>query len=296
MPCYHPVRAFQCADGSVVFVERARYDVVRTLELSCGRCIGCRLERSRQWAIRCMHEAQLHKENCFITLTYDELLSPSLEYRDFQLFMKRLRKLAARRVRFYMCGEYGEEFGRPHFHACIFGYSFPDQTLWRKAQSGSDALFRSRLLERAWPHGFASVGTLNFRSAGYVARYVMKKVLGDGASSHYKRVFLETGEIVDCVPEFNHMSLKPGIGAGWLSRFRRDVYPDGMVVVNGKKVRPPKYYDRCFAKTDPDGFAVVAFERENFAHARSADSTDARLAVREEVARARASLLKRKLT
>lgn len=255
-----------------------------------------------------MHEAQLHKRNCVITLTYDEVLTPSLVYEDFQLFMKRLRqqvrredvlrklpKDERRKVRFYMCGEYGDENGRPHFHSCLFGYAFADTVPWRKAGDRSTWLYRSRLLERLWPHGFSTVGDLNLRSAGYVARYCMKKVTGDPALFHYRRVFLETGEVVDCVPEFNHMSLKPGIGAGWLSRFRRDVYPHGMVVVNGKEVRPPKYYDRAFAKGDPDGFALVAFQREKFAHDRSADNTDERLLVREQVAQARAEQLKRHL-
>ncbi len=131
MPCYHPLSAFQCADGSIVFHERRWYNTVKTLSLPCGQCIGCRLERSRQWAMRCMHEAQLHENNCFITLTYDNTHLPSdgsLHYKDFQLFIKRLRKkFGNTRIRYYMAGEYGENFGRPHFHACIFGHDFHDK-------------------------------------------------------------------------------------------------------------------------------------------------------------------------
>ena len=124
MPCYHPWLAYQCLDGSVVSVERkGKGAVVRTLTLPCGQCVGCRLERSRQWAIRCMHEAQLHERNSFVTLTYKgDVPDEGLRYRDFQLFMKRLRKYASgQQIRFYMCGEYGDEKGRPHFHACLFG-------------------------------------------------------------------------------------------------------------------------------------------------------------------------------
>lgn len=119
--CYHPLAAYQCADGSVVFHESGRLNTVRSLFLACGQCIGCRLERSRQWAMRCMHEASLYDENCFVTLTYDDahLKSTSLEYADFQLFMKRLRKkFADRLIRFYMCGEYGEAFSRPKKNRC----------------------------------------------------------------------------------------------------------------------------------------------------------------------------------
>jgi len=107
--CYHPVSAWQTEDGLVVFHERGR--IRRPLTLSCGRCIGCRLNRAQMWSIRCVHEAQMHENSIFVTLTYsDEFLpGPSLVYLDFQLFMKRLRKQQERPVRFFMCGEYGEE-------------------------------------------------------------------------------------------------------------------------------------------------------------------------------------------
>ena len=133
MPCFHPLRAFKTSAGEVVFTEHARYDIVTQLSLPCGQCSGCRLERSRQWAMRCVHEAAAYDCNAFITLTYDEENLPadgSLNYDHFQLFMKRLRKaIEPNKVRFYMCGEYGEENGRPHFHACLFGYDFPDKVM-----------------------------------------------------------------------------------------------------------------------------------------------------------------------
>ena len=118
--------AVRMSDGSVKFVSRNKRGVEGTLELPCGQCIGCRLERSRQWAMRCLHEASLYDSNSFITLTYDDSNLPyggSLNYEDFQKFMKRLRKRINSKVRFYMGGEYGSEGTmRPHFHACLFGY------------------------------------------------------------------------------------------------------------------------------------------------------------------------------
>ena len=128
MPCFHPIDAFQRSDGQVVFVERG--DIARPLVLPCGRCIGCRLEYSRQWAVRMMHEAQMHELSCFLTLTYDDAHLPvdeSLHYADFQGFIRKLRRVhAPRRFSFYMCGEYGEQFKRPHYHACLFGLYFTD--------------------------------------------------------------------------------------------------------------------------------------------------------------------------
>lgn len=294
MPCYHPVQAYQLVSGDVVFVERG--DVVRSLQLKCGQCVGCRLERSRQWAVRCMHEASLYENNCFVTLTYDdEHLPPlgSLRYRDFQLFMKRLRRrFSFARIRFYMCGEYGEEFGRPHFHACLFNFDFPDKEYLAKSPAGLRT-YRSAALEELWPFGFSSIGAVTFESAAYVARYCMKKVTGDLAEDHYAVLDVSTGEIGARVAEFNRMSLRPGIGAEWLSRFHSDVYPEGMVVVNGVKARAPRYYDKKFEGADPDGYAEMLFRREG--ELDPGEQTDARLSVREQVAQARISQLKRGL-
>lgn len=276
----------------MVFAERRGFDTVRSLFLSCGQCVGCRLERSRQWAVRCMHEASLYEDNCFVTLTY-ERSSVSLRYRDFQLFMKRLRKVAGR-VRFYMCGEYGEAFGRPHFHVCLFGYDFPDRVYLSKTGSGFK-LYRSALLESLWRFGFSSVGAVTFESAAYVARYVMKKVTGPGAARHYECVDVGSGEIVSRVPEFNKMSLRPGIGAAWLRKFQSDVYPHGAVVVNGHQARPPRYYDKVYEREAPDEHAFMMFGRDVDARSRFADNSDARLLAKEQVTLARVGLLKRSI-
>lgn len=296
MPCFRPLTAYQCADGQVVFVERRRFDVVRQLQLPCGQCIGCRLERSRQWAARCMAEAKSHKRNCFVTLTYSDEYLParsSLDYSHFQKFMRRLRKSGARNaVRFYMCGEYGPQGDRPHFHACLFNWDFADKTYWRTSESGSKC-FRSRELERLWPYGHCEIGDVTFESAGYVARYCCKKVTGHNAAAHYRRVDLDTGEVYQVTPEFAHMSLKPGIGARFIEQYHRDVYPHDYLVVRGHETKPPRYFDKWFSLHFPEEFEQVQFQRESDARARYEDNTPARLAVKEEVQTARASFLKR---
>ena len=288
MPCYHPLTAYQTADGSVVFQER-KGDVVRTLSLPCGQCVGCRLERSRQWAMRCMHEASLHKGNSFLTLTYSNDFLPDkgqLDYSHFQKFMKRLRKrIHPVKPRFYMCGEYGETTSRPHFHACIFGFDFPDKRAFKRSGSG-DVLYRSTLLEELWPFGQSLIGDVTFESAAYVARYVMKKVTGHNAQAHYERLDEYTGEVYSLVPEFTRMSLKPGIGAGWFDKYQSDVYPHDYVIVRGKETKPPKYYDRLYEKANPDAFEVLKFERESAARLNYLDNTEDRLLVKETVKKA----------
>jgi hypothetical protein len=297
MACFHPLHAYQTSDGSIIFSER-KGDVVRSLSLPCGQCRGCRLERSRQWAVRCMHEASLHEQNCFITLTYDNDHCPSdrsLNYGDYQRFMKRFRKrFKDSTIRFYMAGEYGEKFERPHFHACIFGFNFPDRTLWKRTPSGA-LIYRSKLLEDLWPFGYSSIGDVTFESAAYVARYVMKKRTGKGVGDHYETTDFETGEIKDRVPEFNRMSLKPGIGYEWYRKFSSDIYPHDYVVINGREARPPKFYDKKFADDFPEEFEALQFQRFVDAVDRFDDNTDERLCVKEQVLEAKFSRLKRNI-
>lgn len=160
----------------------------------------------------------------------------SLVYADFQKFMKRLRRRTGAKISFYVGGEYGEELLRPHYHACLFGYDFSDKVYFKKSASG-ERLYTSKFLDSLWPFGFATVGSVSFQSAAYIARYCMKKVNGQLAKSHYETI-TDDGEIIDRLPEFNHMSLKPAIGKRWLEKFETDVYPRDYVVINGVKTKP----------------------------------------------------------
>lgn len=292
MPCFHPSKAQRASDGSVVFVGRESR--LYNLRLACGQCIGCRLERSRQWAVRCLHEASLFDQNSFVTLTYDEAHAvPTLIYRHFQTFMKRLRKKHAG-VRFYMAGEYGAKFGRPHFHALLFNCSFPDQYLIRQ---GDNPLYRSPELERLWPFGFSSIGAVTFESAAYVARYVCSKITGQPAAAHYALPVPytepDTGEVFfSRVPEFNRMSLRSAVGRDWLRLYWSDVR-DGRVVVNGKECNIPRYYRRYF-KNSTLGEAI-ALQAQVDGLARRFDNSEARLLVKESIVTSRFSSLSRSL-
>lgn len=295
MPCYHPVSAWRTASGEVVFTERG--DIVSSLFLPCGRCWGCRLERSRQWAVRIMHEAGEHDVNSFLTLTYDDdkVLSPvvSLEYRHYQLFMKKLRRQYGP-VRFFAVGEYGSINGRPHFHSGLFGFWPDDAKPWRKSGSGHQ-LYRSGKLERVWNYGNVEVGQLTFESAAYMARYCMGKVNGDLADDHYRAIDAETGEVYQRTPEFARMSLRPGIGADWFARYGARVMDHDTVIVKGRECKPPRYYDVLHERENADSFEVVREKRAARAKEGAAEGTPERLATRETVAIARGSFLKREL-
>lgn len=297
MACFSPVPAYRTPDGSVVMLERKHFGgSVATLTLACGRCIGCRTERARQWTVRVMHEASQSptKRNCFVTLTYEK--DPGgLVYPHFQLFMRYLRRKVDVPIRFYMCGEYGEKLGRPHYHAALFNVDFSgDRYVWRDFGSGF-IVYRSPLLESCWPHGSSSIGELTPESAGYIARYVNKKVFGDLADAHYQDVDQDTGEVTWREPEFTHMSLRPGIGATWFEKFQKDCYPHDRVVVRGKVSKPPRYYDRLYKRKDKFGMEEIKAAREVEARKRYGDNTHDRLLVREQVTKARLSFYRRKL-
>lgn len=259
------------------------------VEVPCGRCIGCRLERSRQWAVRCLNEASLHEDNCFITLTYDDEHIPSdnsLNKEHHQKFMKRLRfKYRQKKIRFFHCGEYGDESDRPHYHTLLFNHDFEDKELYADRESGRH--YVSESLNKLWPYGFSVIGDVTFESAAYVARYCLKKINGDDAEEHYKSLNPYTGELTQIEPEYCNMSLKPGIGQGWFSQFAEDIYPDDFQVVRGQKMKPPKYYNGLLEKLDETMHEAVRLKRLEFAKKNSSENTPQRLAVREKVAKAK---------
>lgn len=291
MACYHPVNAVRLQNGDVKFVSPTVVDGT-SFKLPCRQCVGCRLEYSRQWAIRCLDESQMHKANSFITLTNSldsvSKVGRSLNLKIFQLFMKRLRKeVSPLRIRFFHCGEYTQSF-LPHYHSLIFGYDFPDRKYFKLNKSGQNKLYISDQLARLWPYGHHYIGDVTFESAAYVARYVLKKVK-TSRDDEERLIMKDTGEILD--PEYITMSRRPGIGRAWYDRYKSDVYPLGNRVVRGRNMRPPVYYDRLFAVDDPYAFEDLQFMRENSFDKQ--DNTELRLSVKEKVTTARLKLFPR---
>jgi len=302
MPCYYPISGYRAPGGQIAFSKRYGYSDL-PISIPCGQCIGCRLEYSRQWAMRILHESSLYRDNVFLTLTYrDEDLpeDDSLNLRHWQLFMKRLKKnLGGRQIRFFQCGEYGETTHRPHHHAILFNIDFDDKTLHKVTENG-DYLYTSELLDQTWSHGDCYIGSVTFESAAYCGRYVMKKLTGARKSEYGSRV-----------PEFCTQSRRPGIGKPWLEKWKSDVFPHDFCIINGKKVKVPKYYDSLVASTndhwvyDEDGWPrfipslkLTDSEKRKGARQRNAkkhssDNTPERLAVREEVQQARLNRLSR---
>jgi hypothetical protein len=311
MPCYKPIDAYvakgKTENGKKIIVfKRPLETYMQDIQLPCGQCIGCRLNRSIMWATRCMHEAQLYEDNCFITLTYDEEHLPndhSLDHYNFQKFIKRLRKeISPHKVRYFMCGEYGEDSWRPHFHAIIFNYAFPDKIKYSQGDS-ENPYYISEQLYRLWPYGFHLIGDCTFDTAAYVARYCVKKITGEDAEAHYNRILTDwneiTGEIttmqeVNLQPEYARMSTNPGIGKEWFNQFKSDLYPSDYIITNNlKKVSIPHYYDKLLEKENEFLLKRQKQKRVIAAQLHSQNNTIERLRAREHCKKESIKSLKR---
>jgi len=308
MPCYSPLTGYRSktltknGKRKIVFNTNDGF-VDLVVQVPCGRCIGCRIDYSRQWAVRCMHEASLHDQNCFITLTYDNEHLPvdhSISKKEIQRFWKRLRKYTGKKIRYFCCGEYGEQNNRPHYHAILFGFDFNDKTLFSK--KNGNLLFRSNTLEKAWKFGFSTIGTVTFESCAYVARYVMKKRKGkpeqvdaNGISNaeHYRLVDADTGETFDVEPEFCTMSLKPGIGANWFDLYSDSDLDKDYLTIAGVKHKLPNYYDYLLKRENENAFNLRKGKRIHEMRKKALEYTPDRLVVKEKVLKSKLNKLTR---
>lgn len=291
MPCFGPLNGYRPKTGKkLVFDVRKSLDGL-LIKVPCGRCTGCRLERVRQWAMRCMHEKRMHSMSSFLTLTYDDdhlPLGQTLVLDDLQRFMKRLRKVTGNGLRFYACGEYGELNLRPHYHVLLFNYDFDDKSRISLLAKSGNALYTSKVLSGLWTDGFSCVGDVSFDSCAYVARYVMKKRMGEPNGERSCRF---TGIVA--LPEFTVMSRRPGLGTGYLEKYGDELLIHDSVVFSGREMRPPRFYDAKLALRDPVRMDAIKVERSR--NIKPSENTTKRLRVREVCAEAALSLKGRSL-
>lgn len=289
--CTSPVRLSHVVDG-----ERLS-GTGRTVP--CGKCLACRINHAGDWAVRIRHETRLHDRNSFLTLTYSPEAIPldlGLSKREFQLFLKRLRRhLEPQQIRFFGCGEYGEKNARPHYHVIIFGEDFSsDRTLLKTTPKG-EPLYKSETLERIWGFGFALIGDVTMGSAAYVARYNLKKAASWTSGERYRRIEVETGRTWDVEPEFLLMSRRPGIGSGWWDRYKSDVFPSEFIIIDGARKPVPRFYRKRYedelrqdgASEDDIALARLrsrpAHQRRAVSYSHPEERTSERRKVRDEV-------------
>ncbi|AKO71493.1 replication initiator protein [Chimpanzee faeces associated microphage 2] len=265
------------------------------LVLPCGRCIGCRLDYSRDWANRCMLELQYHDSAYFVTLTYDDLHLPinhyadsetgeigvtaTLDKKEFQDFMKRLREHHCRKfgndatLRFFAAGEYGSKTRRPHYHAIIYGLKLDDLKFYKRNSFPENYdLYNSEWISKIWGKGHVVVGKVNWDTCAYTARYIVKKQYGNSSQIYEKYNF---------VPEFTLMSRRPGIGRDYFEEKKESIKNklrdnDVILISDGDRVRearPPKYYERLLEPDEPELMSELKETRQRIA----ADLVEAKL-------------------
>lgn len=313
MACYSPLSGWLSmhltASGKRPFTtNRSQALVDQPMQVPCGQCIGCRVEKAQSWATRLEAERHFHLHSRFLTVTYDDDHLPegyTLVPDDLRWFIRRLRRWAKAnlgvRIRFFGVGEYGElamvpvvgfSLGRPHYHVIAFGLYFFDEKKAESSRSGEDQ-FYSETLDRLWGKGRARIGMVTRESAGYVAGYAVKKMTGNKAEDHYKQLDIRSGVVYTVEPEFVRMSNRPGIGRRFVEKFKTDVFPADHVVQGGKPRKVPRYFDKVLDATEPDLMKAIKAERVARSLEKADDNTPDRLQVKAEVAWRKSRLFKR---
>lgn len=267
MRCTSPRTVGFLADGKTISWSQKNFSKqYATFQLPCGKCISCRLEYARSWAVRCVHEAKMYENNCFITLTYnDEHLGENkLDPRDFDLFVMKLRSHIRAKIRktvgkvkwsqldqqqkkeiydafkigIFATGEYGEKSKRKHWHALVFNWR-PSDSKYKYSNDRGDRIFSSETLDALWGMGITELGSVTFESAGYCARYSAKKLVHGKDDEH------------DYQP-ISRKSTHTAIGKKFLEKYYSDIFDHGYIVLpNGEKTSIPRYYEKWFQKHHP---------------------------------------------
>lgn len=297
MACFNPLEGFRLRDGRFSRLAPSDCQTV-PMVLACGGCIGCRLDKMREWQVRMVCESLSHENVLMAQLTYDDDNLPndlSLNKVDYRLWLKRLRKFVGnKKIRFYLGAEYGDLSLRPHYHAILFGVGkddFSDCLPYRK--SGDHQLYKSEKFNELWGHGFCNFGDAKAGAFSYAAGYVVKKRTS-ASDARYTRVDPVSGKTWQVMPEFGAMS--SGLGRAFFDEYRSDFAQSGFLVVDGKQVAIPPYFKNKLRNSfetsgahSGDGFVIDDLEiamakRREFADSDDAvfNSTPERRAVREE--------------
>lgn len=328
MPCYRPKDAFDLTHHprengkrNIVFsVDRTYGHYYERLQVPCQSCIGCKLDRSRDWALRCVHEGYYYDErNLFLSLTFNpECINPegTLVKSDWTKFIDKARQAfivrkgeliddETRFIRYFHCGEYGALGDRPHHHAILFNFR-PSDLEYVTTRNGY-RLYRSEKLEECWSKpitaeeyhlynprdcyqregktyvrlGFITIGELTWETAAYTARYILKKQ--GRAGENYQHTDTTTGEVTDRIQEYVTMSNRPGLGQRWIKEFYLDFYPHNYILHKGRRLKPPKYYDKWMEANQPEIMEGVKCKKQQQAKHRALTVTQKQLMAEEAI-------------
>lgn len=304
MTCYHPLirveergKKIKAQDGHYYNKAKIiRPEHLKSLEMACdtayvkkqiipcGKCIGCRLDYSREWANRGYLESKLWKQNFFVTITYNEdninipewiedqdgytydndgTWTGTLVPKHLTQFIKNVRQIMKREhnqdnIRFMACGEYGTETERPHYHIIFFNLKLPIEDLYNPRIIHKEIYYQSHIIERAWKYGISNVSECSWNTIAYTARYITKKINGPNSLQEYS----EKGQI----KEFFRVSRMPGIGEGYYQKHWKEIYEKDEIIIKNKQgiisCKPPKYFDELYKKDHPNEWKELQWKRE----------------------------------
>lgn len=243
MPCTSPFTVSLRSDGKTINWSQKNYRTgEQVFQIPCSRCISCRLEYAREWAVRCVLEATQYENNCFVTLTYDDehIGDNRLNYRDFQLFMKKLRKTQNEPISYMVTGEYGDRRKRAHWHAIIFNWR-PRDAEKKYISELNCQVWESETLTKIWGNGIAEFGDVTFQSAAYVARYSLKKLTHGKDHDQWKPI--------------HKKSSHHAIGKKYFLENYKHIIDRGAVVLPDGSTAPiPRYFQRWLREQRPEAF------------------------------------------
>jgi len=211
----------------------------------------------------------MHEKTCFLTLTYTDANLPpdGLRHRDIQLFLKRLRAKRGNQIRYYVCGEYGDNTQRPHYHMMLYGHDYREDRRYHKKSAKGFDMYTSPELDRQWQLGQATIQEMTPETAAYTAGYILtdQRKTPEG-----------------CNPPYGRMSTNPAIGKAWLEKYHRDLYPHDYAELNGKRRPIPRYYKTQLADMPYDHVGIENRMLDRL-ELHQGDNTPERLAVQEAV-------------
>ena len=286
MACLHPLKRWvvgydakndkdiaKITPWATEYVKYGRKTITEFQQIPCSKCIECRLNYAKEWATRCILEAKQYKHNEMLTLTYNDenipkkmgIITKTGEYgeietlvkKDVQDFLKRLRKASKQEFRYFMCGEYGTENKRPHYHIILFNYEAKDKKHHAYNKKGNE-MFTSELINKAWGKGFAILNNVDYGSCEYVARYIIKKQKGPNAAQEY----IDRGQ----QPEYTCMSRRPGIGNYYFEKLKEGDYETKKIWTKTQKAlkcaKPCRYFDKLYEQFSPQEWEEIQKRRK----------------------------------
>ncbi|MBQ8886902.1 MAG: hypothetical protein IJY61_04290 [Candidatus Gastranaerophilales bacterium] len=232
----------------------SKFNDIQRIYVPCGKCFTCLSKRGKSWTLRLTTEYLKWNNNCVLTLTYDDAHLPEnglLNYRDVQLFLKRLRKRLGsnHKIRFACVCEYGQgekSTIRPHYHIIIFNWLPPDINILKpyKITQKKSKLYKSKICDELWSNGFVDVGLVDHKTSRYVCQYCVKKAKESKNIRYLEKIKQKREKLVTSV----------GTGLEYFMQNMKSIFDQKYCVLGNYKYPIPKYFKNKLKQLFPELF------------------------------------------